>query len=220
MDVTNVGKAAGTYTVTLTIDSIPLETKDVIILSGTSEKVTFSVAKEVIGDYTAGVSGLTRAIHVVKPAEFVVPNLQVVLAPESREGYYRITMDIENIGALPGVYQLGCKVNDEKIQPLKVELNADEKETVTLTGAESTIHELAANYKNEEIDLRAHVVSIEGLSETVTFAARPPPKPVVNLQVLSLYSYYGGRGATWSNFEGEIKNISDESLTDVEIMKT
>jgi len=230
VDVTNVGKAEGTYIATLSIDGALVETKDSIVSPETTQTVAFSVVKGVVGDYTAEVGGLTGTLHVVKPAEFVVTDLQVVLAPELEEGYYRITVDVENVGALKGIYQLRSEVNDEEMEPVKVELTAGERKTVTLIGAESTIHRLAANYKDDEIDQREHAVSIEDLTETVKFAARPvarpiarpiapapdtpPPKPVIKLHLLHSYGYW--EGGNYVYVQGEVKNISDESLADVE----
>jgi len=232
VDVTNLGKAEGTYTATLTIDGALVETTDVIVAPETTKTVTFAVAKEVIGDYAAEVGGLTETLRVVKPAEFVVSNLQVVPAPDLGEDYYRITVDIENVGALQGIYQLRGKVNDEEMEPVKMELAASERKTATLIGTESTIHGLASNYKDEEIDQREHVVSIEGLSESITFAARPPPKstyappptpayalppkPVVKLQLLNYAGWTEGGTLVYS--QGEVKNNSDESLADVEVV--
>ncbi|MBI3040249.1 MAG: hypothetical protein HYY80_01100, partial [Chloroflexi bacterium] len=170
---------------------------------------------------------------VVKPAEFVVTSLRVVPAPELGEGYYHVTVAIENVGALPGVYQLKCRVSDEEMAPIEVELTAGEKKTVTLTGAEATIRELAANYKNAKTDQREQVVSIAGLSETVTFPARPvvqptytpptkpavtppppAPAPVIKLQVLYVEPHM--EEGSYAYVAGEVKNISDESLANVE----
>ncbi len=232
VDVTNAGKAEGTYTATLTIDGVLVETKDVIVPPETTRTVMFSVVNEVVGDYIAEVGGLTGTLRVVKPAEFVVSNLQVLPALNLGEGYYHITVDIENVGDLKGVYQLGCKVNDEEMEPAEVDLTAGEKKTVTLIGAESTVHGLAANYKNKEIDQREHTVSIEGLSETVTLAARPvakptytppptpvstptpTPEPVIKLQVHVLSAVM--EAGSYIRITGEVKNITDESLADVE----
>lgn len=231
VDVTNVGKAEGTYTATLTIDGTVVETKDVTATPRTTQTVTFSIAKEAVGDYNAEVGGLTGTLHVVKPAEFVFSNLKIQSAIDQGEGYYHITVDVENIGALPGIYQIGCKVNDNELGTTGVELNAGEKKTVTLIAAESTIHELAANYKNEVNNQREHTVSIGSLSENVTFAARPvkttyttpaytPPvttpkeEPMPKLQILRQDALF--EGGNYARIMGEVKNISDESLADVQ----
>jgi hypothetical protein len=164
------------------------------------------------------------------PAKFVVSNLKVVAASDLGEGYYHITVDIENTGGLKGAYQLKAGVDDEPMEPVEIELNPGEKKTVTLSGAESTIHTLAVRYQYGGLSGREHVVAIDGLSETVTFPQRTvsvpttpprtsePPKPAYKLQLLFLQGLIIDQ--RWLQVTGEVKNVSGVSLKDVEAVIT
>jgi len=69
VEVTNTGKEAGNYTVTLKIDGVVEATKDVILNAGASKEVTFTTAKDVAGSYSVDVNGLSGSFTVKeKPA--------------------------------------------------------------------------------------------------------------------------------------------------------
>ena len=148
------------------------------------------------------------------PARFVATNLQVISAPEVSETSYSVTVDVQNTGGLKGVYHLRCKVDDEEMEPVRVELNPGEKKTIVLTEAQTKISSLAVKYKNGEIGQKKHVISVTALlSKTVTF-----PEPAYKLQLIRAC------GTQWSNgdekivVDGEVKNISDESLSHVKAL--
>jgi hypothetical protein len=66
--VGNSGKLAGTCKVTLKIDNIAVETKKVKVAGGTSQKVTFVVAKEMAGSYSVAIDGLSGTFTVTEKA--------------------------------------------------------------------------------------------------------------------------------------------------------
>ena len=152
------------------------------------------------------------------PAKFVVTNLQVIPSPDVSETSYSISVDIENTGGLKGIYQLISKVDDEGMEPIEVELNPNEKKTVTLSGAQTEISFLAMMYRitekkgKHEIE-KEHVVSVDGLSVTVTFPEPPSePEPTYKLQLLSTNDE---RAYDYITIYGQVKNISNESLENV-----
>jgi len=313
VDVTNNGTADGIYSTTLTVDGVPIETKDVAVPAGAKRKVTFSLAKEKAGIYAVEVGGLSGELHVVQPAEFqitslevspgevvlgdeatavveisnigevegeyncpllvddvkvqeknitlaggatetlrftltpekpgscqvaageytetiqvteppepvkvtparfTVTNLRVTLAPIASETPCTISVDITNSGGARGTYQLRCRVGNEEMETIEVQLNPGEKETVTLSEAESVILALATQYITGEIEENEHVLSADGLSTRVDLDELAPPKPTVMLQLLWSRAMYG----IGILITGEVKNISDESLKDVEVV--
>ena len=65
--VTNVGGLEGTYTVTLKINNIVEATKDVTLVGGATETVTFTVSRDIEGTYSVEVEELTGSFTVVAP---------------------------------------------------------------------------------------------------------------------------------------------------------
>jgi len=168
------------------------------------------------------------------PANFVATNLQAVEAPELGECCYRITVNVENIGGCQGIYQLRCQVDNQEVEVAEVKLSPGEKTTLILSETEAAIKSLALKYKSRTTYQKEHVVSIEGLSQKVTFPEPPPPKTVYKpppepapepkkepapkitdkIKVLWQQGYIiDERSFT---VVGEVENISDESLKDVE----
>jgi len=62
--IINSGDAAGSYTVTLKIDGVVEETREITLNAGASGEVTFTTAKEVAGTYSVEVSGLSGSFTV------------------------------------------------------------------------------------------------------------------------------------------------------------
>ena len=70
--VTNTGDLAGSYKVTLKLDQLVVDTKEIVLAGGASQKVTLTTARDVAATYTVDVNGLTGTF-VVKAAPPVVP---------------------------------------------------------------------------------------------------------------------------------------------------
>ncbi len=62
--VTNTGEEAGSYTITLKIDGVVEETKEIALAGGTSKTVTFTTAKDKAGTYSVDVDGLMGSFMV------------------------------------------------------------------------------------------------------------------------------------------------------------
>jgi len=65
-DVENIGEVEGTYTVTLTMDGLEMQTQEVTVAAGARETVTFSVVKAAAGTYQVGIAELTGTLTVLK----------------------------------------------------------------------------------------------------------------------------------------------------------
>jgi hypothetical protein len=67
--ITNTGDGAGSYTVTLKINGVAEATKDISLVRGVSQEVTFTTTKDVAGSYSVEVNGLQDSFTVKeKPA--------------------------------------------------------------------------------------------------------------------------------------------------------
>ena len=64
--VANIGGESGSYTVTLRIDNVVVDTKVVTVNAGSSQTVTFTTSKDVAGTYTVDVNGLSKTFTVTK----------------------------------------------------------------------------------------------------------------------------------------------------------
>lgn len=70
--VTNTGDLTGTHKVTLKIDGVVVETKEIILTRGGSQKVVFTTVKHTEGTYTVDVDGLRGSFVVKEKAPPVV----------------------------------------------------------------------------------------------------------------------------------------------------
>jgi len=71
--VTNSGDAAGSYAVTLKIDGVVEETKEIALDAGASEEVTFTTTKNTAGTYSVEVGGLSGSFMVEEQPEETTP---------------------------------------------------------------------------------------------------------------------------------------------------
>ena len=70
--VTNTGDLTGTHKVTLKIDGVVVETKEIILTRGASQKVVFTTVKHTAGTYTVDVDRLRGSFVVTEKAPPVV----------------------------------------------------------------------------------------------------------------------------------------------------
>ncbi len=65
--ITNTGDLTGSYEATLKIDNVVVATKEVTLVGGASQRVTFTTAKDIAGTYTVTVDGLSGTFEVKVP---------------------------------------------------------------------------------------------------------------------------------------------------------
>lgn len=70
-DVSNTGEVEGRYPVTLIINRDKVETKELTVSPGATEKVSFAFAKDAAGSYTIEVGGLSGLVIVLKAADIL-----------------------------------------------------------------------------------------------------------------------------------------------------
>jgi len=64
VEVTNVGGTEGSYTLTLTVDRVEEQTKDVVVAPGATETKAFTLVRDASGIYDIEVAGLTETLRV------------------------------------------------------------------------------------------------------------------------------------------------------------
>lgn len=146
VEVENIGGSEGTYTVTLELDGIKLETKEDTLAAGAKETVTWQITED-IGTHQVGVDGLSRSFKVLKPAEFEVVNLNIAPNPVKVGEQVTGTATIENVGEATGTYEANLLVDGEVIWTTEVTLAGGTTETVSY----SEYTDYPGNY-NIEID--------------------------------------------------------------------
>ncbi len=65
--VANTGDLAGSYEVTLKINNVVVDVRDITVAGGASQKVTFTTTEDVVGTYAVNVDGLTGTFTVKAP---------------------------------------------------------------------------------------------------------------------------------------------------------
>jgi len=159
VDLANVGTAEGTYTATLSVDSVVIETKDVNIPEGATRKLTFSMVEDVVGIYTVEVGDLSGTLQVVKPAEFRLSSLEVTPTRIEQGEQFTVTVDVNNIGKVAGIYTVVLNVNGVRTDTKTVTITAGATKTVSF----EVVKEIADTYD----------IELGGLTATVTVSEYP-----------------------------------------------
>ena len=68
VDVENVGEVAGTKTLTLKVDGVEVETRDVEVEGGKTETASFTLVPDAEGTYSIEIDGLSGSVTVKAPA--------------------------------------------------------------------------------------------------------------------------------------------------------
>ena len=108
----NNGSEAGTYSVVLRINGMVENILDLMLSPGATQSTTFTITKDVGGEYYTEVDGLSAIFIVIPltPAHFSVSNL--VISPErAKQGEdIIISAMVTNNGELPGTYSAALKL--------------------------------------------------------------------------------------------------------------
>lgn len=99
--VKNVGGTMGTYEATLKINGEEVEVKEVTLALGETKTITFAIVKNIEGDYTIGVGGLTRSLIVKKISLWWPENLRLELDKTVYEEYDTIDISVTNLSDRP-----------------------------------------------------------------------------------------------------------------------
>jgi hypothetical protein len=115
--VTNVGEASGSYTVSLKIDDVIIETRDVTLSGGATEVVKFEVTETNLGTHTVEIGDQSGSFSVEAPvtASEDIEIYSLFVKPyEVWEGEtVTLTAKADNLADEPGTLQVRIMVKDE-----------------------------------------------------------------------------------------------------------
>jgi len=143
VDVTNIGKNSGNYTVTLIIDDIPITTKTVQLSGGETTTVTFSATEQTEGTHTITIDSLTGSFKVTseaptKKAELRLTNL-VTSRDEAGIGEpITVSVTATNIGNEAGEFSLELFINNQKRETKSIQLEGGKITSVRFEIVENT----------------------------------------------------------------------------------
>ncbi len=180
--VSNAGGVTGTYPVTLKVNNVAAETKNVSLASGASQKVTFTMSKNTAGTYTVGIDGLSGMFKVkAASATFTVSDLTVSPTEVDIGQSVTININVTNTGDLTGTYEIILKIDNTMVSSQQITLAGHATQKVTFT----TSKDAAGVY----------TVNVSGLSGT--FSVKSPSTSELTLTIISVTSPVGlGYNAT------------------------
>ena len=147
--VANQGSEAGTYSVVLRINGMVENIIDMMLSPGASQATTFTVTKDVGGEYYSEVDGLSAVFIVIPlvPANFTISGL--VIAPERAKQGENVLVSamVTNNGELPGSYTATLKLKGAVESTEEVNLGPGESRKVSFRVAKTT-----PGFYNVELD--------------------------------------------------------------------
>jgi hypothetical protein len=138
--VSNNGSEAGTYSVVLRINGMVENIIDLMLTPGASQATTFTLIKDVGGEYYTEVDGLSGTFIVIPlvPASFTVSNM--VITPERAKQGENIVISamVTNNGELPGNYSAVLKLKGAVESTEEIELGPGESRKIAFKIAKTT----------------------------------------------------------------------------------
>jgi hypothetical protein len=145
----NNGSDAGTYSVVLRINGMVENIVDLMLSPGASQATTFTVNKEIGGEYYAEVDGLSGIFIVIPfvPANFTISNM--IIAPEKAKQGENIIISamVTNNGELPGTYDATLKLKGATESTEEINLGPGETRKISFRIAKTT-----PGFYNVELD--------------------------------------------------------------------
>jgi hypothetical protein len=167
VQVANSGELSGSYKLTLKVNNVAVETKDISVAGGATQTVRFTVTQDAGGTYSVDVNGLTGTFTVKPaaiPATFSTSTLTI--SPTTAEIGQTVTISVlvTNDGDLSGIYRVTAKIDNVALPSTDVTVAGHSSQTVTFTTTKGT----AGTY----------TVTVDGLSGTFTVKSAAPPEPI------------------------------------------
>jgi len=143
-----------------------VETKTVEVTGGHSEKVSFSITKDIAGTYTLNVDGLSGTFEVKAPpvpVAFTTSALSISPTEVDIGENIIVSVVVANTGNLPGTYKVTLKVGNVVVETKEVTVAGGDSEPVSFNITKDT----AGVYQ----------VNVDGLSGTFEVKEAAPPSP-------------------------------------------
>jgi hypothetical protein len=177
IDISNQGDLTGTYPVSLMLDGIVIQNRNVSINGGASETVVFTIIAGAADEHQVSLGGLTGTFVVKEPsaaASFTVSGLTIEPTSVNAGEKANISVYIRNSGDLAGNYTLTLSVDDVTVETREVTLDGGGSMTVGFTFT--------------TVIAGSHQVNINGL-EDVLEVKPSSPVPVPEISGLELNSF-------------------------------
>ena len=139
--ITNSGDLTGTYEVTLKINDVAVETKQVEVTGGTQQRVAFTLTRDAVGTYTVNVNGLSETFEVQPPpapAAFTTGELTISPTEVATGENVTISVNVANTGELAGTYEVTLKVNDVAVEAKEAEVAGGDSKLVSFSISRDT----------------------------------------------------------------------------------
>ena len=162
--ITNTGDLTGSYEVSLKIDDVVVETKEVTLAGGDSETITFSVTPDTVGEHAVNVSGLLGTFKVKElkaPAAFTTSTLTISPAEVNIGERITISVIVTNTGGLTDTYKVTLKIDGIAVEEKEVTLAGGVSQKVAFTTAKNIV--------------ATYIVAVNGLSGSFVVKEKVPP---------------------------------------------
>jgi len=131
VEVSNIGGASGTCTLDLLIDESKAQTKVIKVAPKETETVSFTLLREVAGEYNIRVNDLSGNLRVLGPAQILIDNLLISPPIAQVNKPVTITADVVSIGEVESNYVATLLVDKKQLETKEVKLAPMVKEKVS-----------------------------------------------------------------------------------------
>jgi hypothetical protein len=135
----NIGEAAGSHVLQLTVDGRPVEQREVSLDGGESGEATFTLTMDRPGHPVIGVDDATAEVWVLTPAELAIDSVTVTPNPANltKGNVVTVSAAVSNIGETDGTFTLELSHDGSVVETRDVTLagsqSIEQLFTVTLT---------------------------------------------------------------------------------------
>lgn len=142
--VTNTGTAMGQYSLVLRVGSVVENVTEITLNPGTSQTATFTIVKDIAGDYYVEIDGLRGMFSVAPrlPASFTVSNLSISPDKVGQGEPITISTIVTNTGETEGSYSVILRIKGIAENIEEITLGPGRNQRVTF----SVIKEAAGFY--------------------------------------------------------------------------
>jgi hypothetical protein len=188
--VYNPNKGEEKYSVTLKVDEIPFETKELILAGGEKKTVDFSHSPPSSGTFKIDVNGLVDNLSVVNPPEFQVTSLNISSTEVTDNSTITVTAEVKNIGGIEGSYNVKLFVDGVLTTSKEISVGVESPEKVEFFASLSMPG--------------SHSLEVGGITKTVK-VLRPAELKINTLKVTPDQVYTGQKAVV----KADVVNIGE-----------
>jgi Tol biopolymer transport system component len=130
-DVENTGEVSGNYLANLQISGVTEATKEITLVAGEKQLVTFTVNRTQPGTYSVAVGSLSSSVTYLKPATFVASELVINPTTVNKGKTITVNFNVANTGDVGGTYTVNLKINDIIVSTKDITLASRESQPIT-----------------------------------------------------------------------------------------